>query len=85
MSLHPAHGMSPSTFAQSRAPSQWSLELSNDCSCLSLELTFSCFIAHAGHADSWGHVYHYVCCHLMKAPGGDIGSPGFVPSSDIGP
>lgn len=73
--LHPARGMSLSTFARSRASSQWLLELSDDCSCLPLELAFSRFIA--GHADSWRHVYHDVCCCLIEAPSRDIRSPRF--------
>lgn len=42
------------------------------------------FIAHAGHADFWRHIYRCTCCCLIKAPSGDIGSPGFIPGSHTG-
>lgn len=63
--LHPAQTVFPSDFIQFHAL-QGSQELSNDCVCLPLELTFSPFIAHAGHADCWRHMYDCVCYHLIR-------------------
>lgn len=51
--------------------SRWLLGLSSECVCLPLECSLSHFIAAASHADFWRHMYHCVCCHLIKAPSRD--------------